>query len=149
MKNKKLRKNFWKRYPLEKFNKMEWEALCDGCGKCCLIKLNNAETSKVHYTNISCKLFNHNSCKCNNYNKRQSMVEDCVKLSPKNIFDTARWMPETCAYRLIYESKPLLDWHHLVSGDYETVHQSGNSVKNSTLSEREIPVSSWEEFITS
>jgi len=148
MKNKKLRKKFWEKFPLEKLNKLEWESLCDGCGQCCLIKLKNIETSAVHYTNISCQLFDHGSCRCKNYTSRQSIVQDCVELNPENIVDTAKWMPKTCAYRLLHEGKPLLDWHPLVSGDLTTVHKSGNSVKNSTLPEKEIPTSKWEEFIT-
>ena len=127
---------------------MEWEALCDRCGQCCLIKLENIENSTIHYTNISCKLFNHHTCNCKSYDKRQSVVKDCVKLNSVNIVENAKWMPVTCAYRLIYEGKPLFDWHPLVSGDYKTVHQTGNSVKNSTFPEKQIPVSKWEEFIT-
>ena len=85
---------------------------------------------------------------CKSYDKRQSVVKDCVKLNSVNIVENAKWMPVTCAYRLIYEGKPLFDWHPLVSGDYKTVHQTGNSVKNSTFPEKHIPVSKWEEFIT-
>jgi uncharacterized protein len=112
----------------------EWESLCDGCGKCCLNKIEFEDTGEIAFTNVACKLLDLHSCQCSNYANRKKFVPDCVKLSPKNIEGIA-WMPSTCAYRLIAESKPLFDWHPLVSGDPETVHTAGISMRGRAISE--------------
>ena len=147
--SEKIRKKFWKKFPLEELNQSEWEHLCDGCGKCCLIKLENEETTKVHYTQISCRLFNDKNCKCGNYKIRKNLVSTCLILTKDTIKDTYQWMPSTCAYRLLHEGKELKPWHHLISGRTETVHEVGISVKNSTVPEYEVPEEHWQDFIIS
>ena len=115
----------------------EWESLCDGCGKCCLISLEDEDTGDILLTDVHCRLFDSGTCRCSNYAERKAHVPDCVKLEPGNIA-ALRWMPRTCAYRLLSEGKPLPDWHHLVSGSRDTVHAAGLSVQNATQSEDEV-----------
>ena len=125
---------FWLEKSLDQLSPDEWEALCDCCGKCCLHKILDEETGEVEYTPIACKYLNIEKCECELYCDRHDLNPECVKLSPKdknNFF----WMPETCAYRLIMENKPLPDWHYLISGDRETVHTSGNSARGKAVSE--------------
>ena len=147
MRNHK-RKNFWEKYQLTELNKSEWEALCDRCGKCCLIKLKDKENSEVHYTNLSCKEFDVEKCKCKNYKKRKTLVEDCIVLSPKTIAESHKWMPPTCAYRLLYEGKKLYDWHPLISKNLNSVHLNDTSIKNKTIPETEVPQERWQYFTT-
>jgi uncharacterized cysteine cluster protein YcgN (CxxCxxCC family) len=113
----------------------EWESLCDGCGKCCLHKIQYEDTGQLCYTNVACKLLDLKSCKCSRYDVRQRYVPDCVQLSPDNIAELA-WMPSTCAYRLLAEGKELFDWHPLVSGDPDSVHRAGQSVLGKAVPER-------------
>ena len=115
-------------------NFSEWESLCDGCGKCCLIKLED-EIGKIEYTNVACKLFNLNSCACKDYKNRNQKVKDCIKLSPKNI-NKIKWMPSTCSYKLIFEGKDLPSWHHLITNDKSSIHKAGQSVKNKVIKEK-------------
>ena len=145
---KKMRSKFWETIPLGELSPIEWEALCDGCGKCCLIKLEDEKESKVVYTTIACRLFDDTTCKCGNYNIRKKLVSDCVIITNDSLRHSSSWMPSTCAYRLIHEGKKLKKWHHLISGSYETVHNSGVSVRNSTISEFDIPEENWEEYIS-
>ena len=112
----------------------EWESLCDGCGKCCLISLEDEDTGDILLTDVHCRLFDSGTCQCTNYAQRKSHVPDCVKLEPGNIA-ALRWMPRTCAYRLLSEGKDLPDWHHLVSGSRDTVHEQGRSVQGATETE--------------
>jgi uncharacterized cysteine cluster protein YcgN (CxxCxxCC family) len=128
---------FWKTKTLRQMSSSEWEALCDGCGKCCLIKLIDDLTDDLHYTTVACKLLDCDSCRCGDYNNRKKLVEDCVILSPR-LVEELHWMPSTCAYRLIYEGKDLYWWHPLVSGNPNTVHEAGISVKGRAISEREV-----------
>ncbi|WP_246157206.1 YcgN family cysteine cluster protein [Sneathiella litorea] len=113
----------------------QWESLCDGCGKCCLLKLEDADTLELSYTDVACRLLDLGSCRCAQYSDRSRLVPDCVTLTPE-IIPNLRWMPKTCAYRLISENKPLPWWHPLVSNDPETVHQAGVSVRGRAISER-------------
>ena len=129
-----MKKKFWNIKKLNQFTKKEWEALCDGCGKCCLLKIEDEETGKVEFTNVSCKLLSNKSCQCKKYEKRHIFVDDCIKLDHKNI-KKIKWMPKTCSYRLIYEGKNLPEWHHLISNDLQTIHNTGNSVKGKTIRE--------------
>ncbi|MFZ9135983.1 MAG: YcgN family cysteine cluster protein, partial [Candidatus Puniceispirillaceae bacterium] len=101
---------FWKTIPLEKLDKDQWESLCDGCGKCCVLKLEDVDTGEVHYTDVGCKLLDCKTARCSSYEKRKSFVPDCVMLTPDNL-GMLSWMPKSCAYRLIYENKDLPDWH--------------------------------------
>ncbi|HYZ49057.1 MAG TPA: YcgN family cysteine cluster protein [Sphingomonas sp.] len=127
---------FWEDKPLEALDRAEWEALCDGCGKCCVHKLEDDETGELFPTNVACKLLDRHSGRCTNYRHRRAFVPECVRLTPK-LAATLDWLPNTCAYRLRAEGKPLADWHPLVSGDPESVHKAGMSVRGWTVSEIE------------
>lgn len=128
-------------------NSAEWEALCDGCGKCCLNKLEDADTAEVAYTSVACRLFDGESCRCADYANRRRHVPECVFLTPATLPQNAYWMPNTCAYRLLYEGRELPDWHPLISGDPNSVHAAGQSVKNRTISELLVPEEDWEDYI--
>ena len=130
-----MRDKFWEA-PLKSLNREEWEALCDGCGKCCLHKLEDDQTGELHATNVACRLLDRTSCRCSNYKLRRVFVPDCVRLDAANLGKIA-WLPSTCAYRLRAEDKPLHEWHYLISGDRETVHEAGISVRGWTISEDE------------
>jgi uncharacterized protein len=120
---------FWKRKDLSEMTDREWESLCDGCGKCCLVKLEDADDSKkTYFTDVGCKLLDGETCRCTDYKHRAAKVSDCVKLTPRNIRRIV-WLPPSCGYRLVADGKDLYWWHPLVSGDPETVHQAGVSVR--------------------
>lgn len=119
---------FWKTKTLEEMNPAEWESLCDGCGKCCLAKLEDEDTGEIHWTSVGCRLFDQKTCRCGDYEHRFAKVDDCVGLTPQNV-RTIVWLPSSCAYRLIAEGKDLYWWHPLVSGSPETVHTAGISVR--------------------
>lgn len=118
---------FWHK-PLEELTRKEWEALCDGCGRCCLIKLQDEDTDEIYFTDIGCSLLKADTCRCRDYRRRASRVPDCVTLTIEGAREIP-WLPPTCAYRLRAEGKPLMWWHPLVSGDPETVHLAGVSVR--------------------
>ena len=126
---------FWTRKKLAEMTAAEWESLCDGCGKCCLNKLMDEDTGEIQPTRLACRLLDIGACRCTRYAERQRLVPDCVMLTPQNVAGL-KWMPSTCAYRLLEEGKPLPWWHPLVSGDPETVHQAGVSVRGRVVSER-------------
>ncbi|MCC0076678.1 MAG: YcgN family cysteine cluster protein [Rhodobacter sp.] len=142
-----LRPRFWETVPLSKMTPQEWEALCDGCGKCCLNKLEDADTGEVWFTNIACRLFDDATCRCANYEIRKTLVPECVVLTPDTIGEISYWMPRSCAYRRVAEGRPLADWHPLVSGDAQSVHRAGASMQNRTLGEFDIPEDDWEDHI--
>lgn len=125
---------FWKTKTLAQMNEAEWESLCDRCGKCCVISLEDADTGQLYLTDVSCKLFDTAACGCADYANRKKKVPDCVKLTPKNV-PKLDWLPRTCAYRLVAEGRDLLWWHPLVSGDPETVHVAQASARNRTRPE--------------
>ena len=125
---------FWERKDLGELSRAEWESLCDGCGKCCLMKVEDDETGEVTPTNIACRLLDLDSCRCSDYRHRKAHVPDCTRLSAANVHEFY-WLPTTCAYRLRAEGRPLPDWHPLVSGDSGTVHEAGISVRGWTVSE--------------
>ncbi|MCB1614776.1 MAG: YcgN family cysteine cluster protein [Pseudomonadales bacterium] len=137
---------FWEEKTLQQMTADEWEALCDGCGKCCLHKLEYEESGEIAYTNVACQYLDNQSCRCQHYEKRFEKVPDCVDLQPGNIA-TFKWLPESCAYRLLSEGKPLYDWHPLVSGNKDSVHLAGKSVKDRFLSERFVHPEGLEEHI--
>ncbi|MDE2363654.1 MAG: YcgN family cysteine cluster protein [Hyphomicrobiales bacterium] len=118
---------FWTK-PLADLTKKEWEALCDGCGRCCLVKLEDEDDGRIHFTDIACTLFDSGACRCRDYARRQRRVSDCVKLTPETVAATP-WLPPTCAYRLRFEGKDLPAWHPLVSGDPDSVHEAGVSAR--------------------
>ena len=128
-------KPFWEK-PLSSLDRGEWEALCDGCGRCCLHKLEDEETGELHPTNVACKLLDRRNGRCLDYSHRKALVADCVHLSPDKL-DALEWLPSTCAYRLRADGKPLFDWHYLISGSRETVHEAGQSTRGWTVSEED------------
>ena len=105
-----MRARFWETVPLEEMTNEEWEALCDGCGKCCLLKLEDEDSGRVHYTNVTCRLFDCDTRSCQQYTLRRMFVQGCVVLTPENIDETATWMPATCAYRRLHEGRGLAPW---------------------------------------
>ncbi len=119
---------YWQEKSLDEMSPSEWEALCDGCARCCLVKLEDEDTAKIHYTDVGCTLLDGATCRCRDYPNRQSQVPDCVRLTPDVVRDL-NWLPSTCAYRLLADGKDLPDWHPLVSGDPESVHRAGVSVR--------------------
>ncbi|MBV1865768.1 MAG: YcgN family cysteine cluster protein [Rhodobacteraceae bacterium] len=133
-----LRDRFWEKTALEDLSKPEWEALCDGCGRCCLIKMEDEDTEDIYYTNVTCRLFDIGNCTCSSYALRRQLVKDCVSLTPENIDRNAHWMPSTCAYRLLHEGKPLFDWHPLISGSNTSVHEAYKSVAGLVVPEYEV-----------
>ena len=122
---------FWRVKTLEEMTDQEWESLCDGCARCCLVKLEDEETGEIYKTDIACKLLDCGACRCRSYPTRQSKVDDCRKLTPQSVREIP-WLPKTCAYRLVAEGKPLLPWHPLRSGSPESVHAAGISVRGRT-----------------
>lgn len=144
---KGLKDRFWERKPLAKMSQKEWESLCDGCGKCCLNKLEDEDSGEVALTRIACRLLDDSNCRCAHYDNRHQFVPDCIVLKPDNLDTHAYWMPQTCAYRLLWQGKPLPEWHPLISGTAQSVHAAGVSVQGWTLSEFDIPEDEWEEHI--
>jgi uncharacterized cysteine cluster protein YcgN (CxxCxxCC family) len=119
---------FWKTKTLEEMSGAEWESLCDGCARCCLEKLEDEDTGKIYFTHVSCKLLDSGLCACKDYANRSDQVPDCVRLTPKNV-RTLNWLPPSCGYRLVAEGRDLYWWHPLISGDPNTVHEAGVSVR--------------------
>ncbi|HET6606534.1 MAG TPA: YcgN family cysteine cluster protein [Rhodopila sp.] len=126
---------FWRTKRLEEMTQEEWESLCDRCGRCCLHKLRDEATNELAFTNVSCRLLDLDSCQCSDYARRRRRVPDCVSLTPETLKDID-WLPPSCAYRRLRDGKDLLWWHPLVSGDPDTVHQAGISVRGRAVSER-------------
>jgi uncharacterized cysteine cluster protein YcgN (CxxCxxCC family) len=126
---------FWKTKRLEQMSPAEWESLCDGCGRCCLHKLRYEDTNALAFTNVACRLLDLNSCACRDYPNRGRLVADCVQLTAGALSEID-WLPSSCAYRRVAEGKDLAWWHKLVSGDPDTVHQAGISVRGRAISER-------------
>ena len=125
---------YWETKSLSEMSRTEWEALCDGCGKCCLLKVEDEDTGDVAATNIACRLLDTETARCSNYRHRRAFVPDCIRLDSDNL-EAFYWLPQTCAYRLVAEGKPLADWHPLISGSPDTVHQAGISVAGWVVSE--------------
>ena len=142
-----LRARYWETTPLTRMTRAEWEALCDGCGKCCMNKLEDDETGEVALTRVACRLFDDTTCRCAQYDIRHQFVPECIVLDAQNIKEHMYWLPQTCAYRLRFEGRPLEPWHPLISGDPNTVHRAGVSMQNATVPEFEISEDDWEEHI--
>jgi uncharacterized cysteine cluster protein YcgN (CxxCxxCC family) len=126
---------FWKTKPLAAMTEAEWESLCDGCGRCCLHKLRDDDTGEIFWTQVACRLLDLGSCRCSDYPARQDKVPDCVQLTPEAL-ETIDWLPPTCGYRRVAEGRGLSWWHPLVSGNPNTVHDAGVSVRGRAISER-------------
>jgi uncharacterized cysteine cluster protein YcgN (CxxCxxCC family) len=138
---------FWERKKLDKLTREEWESLCDGCGKCCLNKLEDEDSGVVALTRVACRLLDDATCRCAHYENRHQFVPDCIVMTPENIASHLYWLPQTCAYRLLYEGAPLPGWHPLITGDPNSVHRAGASVQHCTVSEFDISEEEWEDHI--
>ena len=142
-----LKKSFWKTKTLEQMSDSEWESLCDGCGRCCLEKLEEEGTGRIFFTDVACRLLDGEKCACKDYPNRSAKVPDCVRLTVANVHELP-WLPPSCGYRLIAEGRDLYWWHPLVSGDPNTVHDAGVSVRGRiSASEADIPVAELEDHI--
>ncbi len=137
---------FWKTKSLDTMTREEWESLCDGCAKCCLLKLEDEDTGEIAYTRLHCRLLDAATCRCSDYANRKARVPDCVQLTPAGI-EEIKWMPHSCAYRLVHEGKDLPDWHHLVCGDPSRVHTEGHSILGLTVSEDTVFDEDMEDWI--
>src|SRR4051795_13163840 len=138
---------FWKTKTLEEMSSAEWESLCDGCARCCLEKLEDEDTGKIYFTHVSCRLLDAGLCACKDYPNRSDQVPDCVRLTPENV-RTLSWLPPSCGYRLVAEGRDLYWWHPLISGDPNTVHEAGVSVRGRVVgTEDEIPDENLEDHI--
>ena len=128
---------WWKRKTLAEMNDVEWESLCDGCAKCCLVKLEDADTEEIYYTNVSCQLLDTESCRCSDYAGRHKIVNDCIKLDRSNV-NKLEWLPHSCSYRLVAGGQPLPEWHHLLTGDREAMNSYGASLRGRVTSELDV-----------
>jgi uncharacterized cysteine cluster protein YcgN (CxxCxxCC family) len=138
---------FWRRKALDEMSAAEWESLCDGCGRCCLNKLEEEDTGRTVFTDVACRLLDEQSCRCTDYADRARLVEDCVQLTPQSVRDIP-WLPPTCAYRLVADGRDLYWWHPLVSGDPESVHAAGISVRGRVgACETQVPDAELEKWI--
>lgn len=141
-----IRHKFWEFFSLAEMNQNEWEALCDRCGRCCLHKLEDEETGEVYTTSVACRLFDNHNCCCLNYSQRVKLVPACKPLSSE-VIDLFIYLPKTCAYRLLSEGRHLEWWHPLISGDSETVHEAGISIKGKAISENQVDLDKLEDFV--
>ena len=139
-------KAFWNNKTLGEMSAREWEQLCDGCGRCCLHKLEDVDTGLFFYTNVACRLLDGESCRCTNYRERLSIVPDCLSLHPDDA-GQFEWLPASCAYRRLENGQSLEWWHPLVSGDPETVHRAGISVRGKITSENDVPREQLEDHV--
>ncbi|WP_102957759.1 YcgN family cysteine cluster protein [Mangrovicella endophytica] len=138
--------DFWRHKRLEQMTPTEWEQVCDGCGRCCLNKLEDWDTGEIAWTRVRCRLLNDQTCRCSNYPERQTIVPECLPLDATAVHELT-WLPPTCGYRLLAEGRELYWWHHLVSGDPDTVHQAGISVRGRTVSEEGMPLEELEDHL--
>ena len=137
---------FWERKTLDELSTEEWESLCDGCGRCCLNKIEDEDTGEIFLTSVACKLLDTKSCRCTDYPSRQKHVPDCISITPHEV-RTLKWLPDTCGYRRIEEGRGLAWWHPLVSGTMDTVHEAGISVRGWCKTERRIKVENIARYI--
>lgn len=137
---------FWRAKTLEEMTREEWESLCDGCARCCLNKLEDIDSGRIVYTDVVCELLDGDTCRCTDYRNRSVRVPECITMTVEDV-RTLTWLPSTCAYRLVREGRDLYPWHPLVSGDPESVHRAGVSVRGKTVSETDWPVESWEDRV--
>lgn len=137
---------FWKTKKLEEMSPAEWESLCDGCGRCCMVKLEDEDTGTVHLTRLSCGLLNTRTCRCKSYEKRFSLMPDCIEITVEKVRNLA-WLPKSCGYRRVAEGRDLAWWHPLISGSPETVHEAGISVRGVAMSEKRVAPENHERYI--
>lgn len=137
---------FWRTVPLEEMSEAQWEALCDGCGRCCLLKLEDEETGEILLTKLSCRLLDIGSCRCRDYGNRHQIVSDCLSIDPEAVRRLS-WLPKTCAYRRLSEGRDLSWWHPLVSGNRDTVHEAGISVRGWVRGEDDVVTDDWTRFV--
>lgn len=137
---------FWEVKTLSDMSASEWESLCDGCAKCCLHKLQDEDTDEIFYTSVACEKLDLEKCRCTVYEKRLSYVPDCLDLTQESL-DELSWLPSSCAYRIVAEGRDLPEWHHLISGDINSIHRAGMSVSGRAVSETEVPVQELELYI--
>jgi len=137
---------FWEEKTLAEMSAEEWEALCDGCGRCCLMKLEDEDSGEILNSDVHCRLLDPDSCRCTDYPNRQAKVPDCIKLTPQNV-TTISWIPKSCAYRRLAEGRGLAWWHPLISGDPETVVAVGVSVRGRTMNETDVKDGEWESHV--
>lgn len=140
------KKPFWETKTLEEMSPAEWESLCDGCAQCCLVKLEDADSGEIAYTDVACALLDIGACRCRDYAHRSTKIAGCLRLDPDQV-RRLKWLPQSCAYRLVAEGKPLYWWHPLVSGDPETVHQAGVSVRAFAVDEQAVRVRDLEDRV--
>ena len=141
-----MSEQFWNDKPLAELSWDEWEALCDGCGLCCLVKLEDEDSGEVFNTSVSCRLLDIELCRCSNYENRFGLAPMCTAITPETV-SGMNWLPETCAYRRRHFGQPLPEWHYLVSGDRDAVHQAGVSVKWFAISEEFVHPQQLQDFI--
>ncbi|MBD3895874.1 YcgN family cysteine cluster protein [Halomonas sp. ML-15] len=141
-----MRELFWERYRLDELTNEEWEALCDGCGQCCLLKFHDDDSGELAVLNVACELLDIDSCRCGDYANRFARVPDCTQLTPARI-DEFRWLPGSCAYRRLAEGRSLARWHPLISGDSRRMHRKGISVASFAVSQRDVPEADYDEHI--
>ncbi|EED32640.1 conserved hypothetical protein [gamma proteobacterium NOR5-3] len=139
-------KPFWEAVAPQDMSREQWESLCDGCARCCLHKLEDEYSNGIYYTDVACHLLDETKCQCTRYETRQELVPDCVVLTPDQR-DNLAWLPDTCAYRLVDQGLPLPQWHPLVTGDPNSVHLAGMSVRGRSISETEVAEDDFEEHI--
>ena len=137
---------FWVQKSLSEMTQSEWESLCDGCAKCCLVKLQCEDTEEVAYTSVACHLMDYESCQCTRYQDRNDLVPSCVWLKPEMV-DDFFWLPDSCAYRLVSEGRDLPEWHPLISGDKNSVHKAGISIQNKVINENTVAEEDLEEYV--
>jgi hypothetical protein len=138
--------DWWHDKPLAELNETEWEALCDGCAKCCLHKLKDEDSGEVFYTKVRCRYLDEQTCRCTDYARRSVLVPHCIQLRAEDVH-TLDWLPTTCAYRLRANGQRLPQWHPLVSGDANTVHQAGVSIRGRAISDEYVHPDGFDEHI--
>lgn len=137
---------YWETKTLSQMEEAEWESICDGCGKCCLQKLQDDETNEIYYTDLACQQLNIKSCQCKVYENRFDYVDSCVDLTPKHLDDFV-WLPDTCSYKVLHETGKLPDWHPLLIGDHSKMLAQGLTVKDYAINENKVPEEDWETHV--
>jgi uncharacterized cysteine cluster protein YcgN (CxxCxxCC family) len=142
-----MSKPFWETKQLHEMTHSQWESVCDGCAKCCLVQLQDEETEQLVFTNIACDLLKAGNCQCSDYANRSVKVPTCMTMTPENLEECAEFAPPSCAYRLLLQGEPLPVWHHLRSGSRDTIHETGNSVRGRIKFVREIKLDDLEDYV--